>query len=264
MTPAISSAGSSIIDALLLPPSDGRRAWRRWRASTDLDSLDGDGLALLPLLSGRLPDWGSENSETDPEKNTILGICKRGWAQNQLRYRELVDVWSFLQQAAVDPIAISGCAAWALLYAEEKAVRPILSIDIMVHRDCALLAMQELQSAGWILEPRMPRPEGRALDRFEGVWFRSPSDISLFLTWRLRKVSPEMAAISEPIPSRVTLDLLGSAVYILSTEELLLDALTRQPDRLVSWKCDAVVLLRNRTIDWMRFRALSRHFPLAA
>ena len=59
--------------------------------------------------------------------------------------------------------------AWALLYAEEKAVRPILSIDIMVHRDCALLAMQELQSAGWILEPRMPRPEGRALDRFEGV-----------------------------------------------------------------------------------------------
>ena len=73
-----------------------------------------------------------------------------------------------------------------------------------------------------------------------------------------------MAAISEPIPSRVTLDLLGSAVYILSTEELLLDALARQPDRLVSWKCDAVVLLRNRTIDWMRFRALSRHFPLAA
>ena len=123
--------------------------------------------------------------------------------------------------------------------------------------------VQSCQSTSWSTVIA-PCSQCRSYSQPDGFWSRVCPVLKVVLSTDFRKVSPEMAAISEPIPSRVTLDLLGSAVYILSTEELLLDALTRQPDRLVSWKCDAVVLLRNRTIDWMRFRALSRHFPLAA
>ena len=258
----MSPAASSLLDALLLEPDEGLSAWQKWRAEVDLEDLDSDSLAALPLLSGRLPAWLSEDA--DPDREKVLGICKRGWAQNQLRYRELTETWTLLAQGGADPIAVFGCAACALLYLEEKAVRPIWSLDILIRRDRAILGKRLLEATGWILEPAMPELTGRALDEFEGLWFRSPSGTALFLAWRLRKVSPEMAEESETLPACRAVDIHGTAVSLLETEELLLDALMRDTKTLVSWNCDAILLLRNRNIDWPRFFELSRDIPLAA
>lgn len=260
----MSPAASSLLDALLLEPEEGALVWRRWRAEVDLEDLAGESLAVLPLLSGRLPAWLSEDARRDPDREKVLGICKRGWAQNQLRYRELTDAWTLLAQGGAGPIAVGGCAAWALLYLEEKAVRPIRSIDILIRRDRAILGKRLLEAGGWILEPAMPELAGRVWDEFAGLWFRSPSGTALFLAWRLRKVSPEMAEESETLPACRAFDLHGTAVSLLETEELLLDALTRDANTLVSWQCDAVLLLRNRSVDWPRFFLLSRDAPLAA
>ena len=254
----MSPAASPLLNALMLEPSEGAREWNKWRAAADLEGLDGDCLAAIPLLSGRLPAWLSGDPAQDPAREKVLGICKRGWAQNQLRYRELAEVWTLLEKGGADPIAIAGCAAWALVYLEEKAVRPIGSLEILISRDRALPARRILLSAGWILEPGMPEPEGRALDQFEGLWFRSPDQTALFLAWRLTRVSPEQAAEHESVPVRRSGELHGVAVSFVETEELLLDALTRGADAPLSWQCDAILLLRNRTVAWRRFSKLCR------
>jgi lipopolysaccharide transport system permease protein len=258
----LSPAAESLLNALLLESSDGAREWNKWRAGADLEELDRDCLAVIPLLSGRLSAWFSQDSSKDPEREKFLGICKRGWAQNQIHFRELADVWTLLARGGADPIAIAGCAAWAQLYLEEKAVRPVQSLEILIRRDRAMPAKRILLSAGWSLEPGMPEPEGPILDEFEGLWFRSPMQTAVFLAWRLKKVSPEMAAEHEAVPLRRSFEVHGTALSVVETEELLFDALTREAETPVSWKCDSILLLRNRSVDWARLSSFFRDAPL--
>jgi len=248
----------------MLEPSGSKEAWREWRAGVSLDALDGECLAVLPLLSGRLREWLPTAAEQDPEREIVLGICKRGWAQNQMRYRETADIVNTLRQAGVDPIAIFGPLAWALLYAEEKAVRPIETLDILIHRSRVIHAAQALEAAGWSPEPGMPVLEGPVFDKYAGIWCKSRSGSSLHLAWRLWNASPELAQSHEATPRCTTVDLQGTQTHVVPTEELLLDALTRERDHLVIWQCDAAVLLRNRRVDWRRLRAMSRSFSAAA
>lgn len=257
----LSPAAESLLNALLLESSDGAREWNKWRAGADLEELDRDCLAVIPLLSGRLSAWFSQDSSKDPEREKFLGICKRGWAQNQIHFRELADVWTLLARGGADPIAIAGCAAWAQLYLEEKAVRPVQSLEILIRRDRAMPAKRILLSAGWSLEPGMPEPEGPILDEFEGLWFRSPMQTAVFLAWRLKKVSPEMAAEHEAVPLRRSFEVHGTALSVVETEELLFDALTREAETPVSWKCDSILLLRNRSVDWARLSSFFRDAP---
>ena len=188
----------SILDVFMLSPSDGKEAWRRWRARTDLDKLDVECLEVLPTLSGRLLEWLAGKPD-DTGKHTLVGICRRGWVMNQLRYRAAADTLSTLQLAGVQPVAI-GPLAWALVYAEEKAVRPIETLDILVRRASVPEAARALQNAGWIPEAGMPSPEGPILDRFRGIWFRSLSGMSLQLAWRLWNVSRSWRALTKQCP----------------------------------------------------------------
>ncbi len=252
----------AILNALMLSPAEGKQAWRTWRAHSDLDKIDADCLELLPLLSARFSEWFPETPE-DTGKQTILGICRRGWAANQLRYRAVAEAITTLRRTGIDPDAVFGPVAWALLCAEEKAVRPIETLNILIGRESAAPATRALEAAGWTPEPGMPNPEGLALDTFAGIWFRSPSGMSLQLAWRLWQVSPELARANESLPARQPLTIQGTGTFVVPTEELLLDALTRQDDR-IPWQCDALVLLRNRTVDWRRLQILTRRFPAAS
>jgi hypothetical protein len=256
----MSPSARSVANVLMLEPAIGKEAWREWRAETDLDKLDSDCLAVLPLLSGRLSAWLPAESGNE----IVLGICRRGWVQNQLRYREAADTVLALRQAGIEPTAIFGPAAWALLYGEEKAVRPIENLDLLVSRECASQAAQVLRSAGWCEEAGTPALEGQIFDRFASIWLRSRAGTSWQLAWRLGNVAPEWAREQEALPAYVPVEIHGTRIPIPGTEEMLLDALTREKDHLVSWQCDATVLLRNRSIDWQRLRLLARHFPGAA
>lgn len=257
------SESRSILNALMLSPSEGKEAWRSWRARADLDKLEVRCLELLPTLSGRLSEWLAHEPE-DEGKHTLLGICRRGWAFNQVRYRAAAGAVTTLRHAGVEPVAVFGSVAWALVYAEEKAVRPIEALDILIRRESVARAALALHNAGWVPEPGMPLPEGPILDRFRGIWFRSLSGTSLQLAWRLWDVSPELARANEAVPACKPVTIHGTMTFVLPTEELLLDALIRDQDHLVSWKCDAVVLLRNRVVNWGRLRVLARKFPAAS
>jgi hypothetical protein len=246
----------------MLEPAGSRKAWREWRAGVELTRLDGECLAVLPLLSGRLREWLPEDADADPAKEIVLGICKRAWAQNQLRYRETAGAIDILRQEGVD-VTIFGPVAWSLLYQEEKAVRPIETLDFLAPRDRVNVAVNALQSAGWTVEPDMPPLAGRVFDTHIGIWLRSPNGTPCQLAWRLSNVSPELARSHEATPARRPLDLVGTQAFVVQTEELFVGALTREHDRLVNWQCDAVVLLRNRTVEWRRLRTLTDSFPAA-
>jgi lipopolysaccharide transport system permease protein len=246
---------------LLLDPSLAAEEWPRWRELAQAGELDDASAALVPLLWGRL--LTSTQGAQDPAHLKLLGICKRAWAQNQLHYRRLTRLWSLLQREGASPLAVCGCAAWSLVYEQERSVRPIASLEILIPRDRALLARQLLEAEGWVAARGMPQPEGRVLDQFEGLWFHDADQFPLFLAWRLRHVSPEMASGSEPVPSRAALQLHGTQLFMLSSEELLASALQRPHDPAIGWQGDIVVLLRNRALDWRRVSKLIRASPEA-
>ena len=258
----MSPCSTWIENILLSEPRAAEKAFRLWRESFDLDKVEGDCLAILPILSDKIAEWLSREPRTVQERK-LLGICRRGWALNQLRYREAIQAVKALRTAGVEPTLIFGAVAWALLYEEKGAVRPIEGIDILVRREHGTSALRALEGLGWSLEPGMPIPEGPVLHNVGGVWLRSRSSSSLRLAWRLMSVPPEMAQAHEVFPSCLDIELQGTHTLVLPTEELLRDALTRERDALVSWRCDALVLLRNRTVDWGLLKRLIRDFPAA-
>ena len=69
--------------------SFGRSPKRRCLASLAsvgrLDQLDHATFLMLPSLSGRIPDW----IVADPQRDNLLGICRRAWSQNQVQRKLL-------------------------------------------------------------------------------------------------------------------------------------------------------------------------------
>jgi lipopolysaccharide transport system permease protein len=249
------SSATQLIEILLAGPGAARQQWLAWRVDTKLDELDAKSLALMPLLSARIPDWLSN----DPDSARILGICRRGWAENQLRLRELADVWKHLQQNGAAPVAIGGEAALSLTYTKERSVRTITTLEVFLMRTSAALACELLQATGWTLEPHNPFPEGRVLDQYQGVWLRSQSPAALHLRWRLADVPPALAADHEASPATRNIDLQGTSARTFTPEALLIETLTR-PSSLINWQCDANILLRNEQVDW---KGLHQNFILS-
>ena len=119
-----------------------------------------------------------------------------------------------------------------------------------------------LQDGGW--RPACRRWKAEFWTNYASLWWKSPTGTPLQLAWRLGSVAPELARSRETAPGCRPVELQGTSTSVVETEELLLDALTRERDYLVSWQCDAAVLLRNRQVDWPRLKALLRNYPAAA
>ena len=95
-------------DALTLPPAQAEDAWRRWRASVDLDHLDNDSFHLLPALAGRMEAWLAN----DRQQAILMGICRRAWSQNQIRRKVLTQALEILSTAGIERVAATGPVAW--------------------------------------------------------------------------------------------------------------------------------------------------------
>lgn len=250
-------------DVLLLEPEAARARWLAWRASVVTDDFDGRVVAHLPLLSARLAQWASDPQMQHPDQGRLAGISRQAWAKNQLALHELASLWQWLTQNGVTPHAFGGDAAWALVYQQEQAVRPIVSLELMVPRDQVHKAFALLTSRGWELWPGAPTLEGRALDHRSSVWLRGEGDRALHLVWRLPYIAPARQDEPDSQAERLPFPLHGVACFGLSPEELLLEALTRDRDGVVSWQCDAAILARNAELDWQRLQHRLHKLPSA-
>ena len=243
-------------EALVLDSATARARWLEWRSQIETDDFDGHVVTYLPLLNDRLTRWNAESATGDPHQVKLVGMCKRAWAQNQMLFNELADLWRMFVEGKVTPLAFGGEPAWALVYQREQSVRPFASFEFLVQREDAETARRLLESFGWISPLYTPQLTGRLLDLQQDLWFSKGYERRLRLVWRIRKVPPALAAENEGIPARMPHDLRGTAAFALASEELLFDALTRPADTAISWQCDAVVLLRNREMDWQRMYLL--------
>ena len=242
--------------ALFLEPETARMRWLEWRSQMETDDFDGNVVTYLPLLNDRLVRWNAEGATSDPDQVKLAGICKRGWAQNQMRFNKLADLWRMFVENGVVPLAFGGAPAWALVYQREQSIRPFASYEVLVERGHAELARRSLEAAGWSVPPYTPELTGKVLDLQQDVWLSLGYELTLRLVWRVRNVEPALTAENEGIPGRLAHDLHGTPAFVLAAEELLYDALTRPADDWISWRCDAIVLLRNHAIDWQRMQLL--------
>jgi lipopolysaccharide transport system permease protein len=243
-------------EALVLEPEAAHMRWTEWRSQIETDDFDGHVVTYLPLLNDRLTRWNAEGATSDLHQVKLIGMCKRAWAQNQMRFNELADHWRMFVEGEITPLAFGGEPAWALMYQREQSVRPFASFEFLVERGQAETARRLLESSGWLLPPHTPQLTGRLLDLQQDIWFSNGYERTLRLVWRVRNVAPALAVENEGIPGRVPHDLRGIAAFTLAPEELLFDALARPVDILITWRCDAIVLLRNHEVDWQRMQVL--------
>src|SRR5579871_1875587 len=246
-----------LLEAFVLPPAQATDKWRRWRETLDLDRLDAAYFQMLPMMAHRLDAWLTD----DPARQVIQGICKRAWTHNQMAFRSLVTIGDVLREAGVAGIVVTGSAAWALLYSENKAIRPIDSLELLVRRGDAALAIEVLHRAGWSLAPGLPRPEGQVFDNLEGVWLHGGPDERIDerikISWRLLPCAAELAADRETLGSPVPIEIQGIKAHILPPEEMLLHALAGHRESYqVDWRWDALALLAARPVDWARMTRL--------
>ncbi len=253
MVSGIAQNSRLLLEAFVRPPAEAVESWRRWRENLDVDSLDPRYFRILPMLAPRLGDWLAG----DTADSTIRGICKRAWAHNQIAFRSLANAAGALRGAGIAPVVVTGSPAWALLYEESKAIRPLDTLELLVRRHYAARAVDALGGLGWRLVEGMSRPEGRMLDLVEGVWLRNDKDDRLKLSWRLLPSSPESARADETLPKLTATEIFGVKIDRIPPEEMLLHSLGGRRDFFeVDWKWDALALLALRPVDWKRMQSL--------
>ena len=246
-----------LMQALLLPDPQAADAWRNWRATADLDRLDPASFYLLPGLSGRLPEWVSD----DPRRAVLLGICRRAWSQNQVRLKLLGEAIEILQAAGIHRTAATGPVLWGALYWPERAVRPIEIVDLLVEPDWAWAALEAMLGRGWTPQTRMPDRSVRAFPFEPAVLFRSPGGGEVRLHWRavpntdfsLRR--PPVLELCAMPPGHV-------APYSISAEHALVASLSGTHWDAMDWRCDALLISR-QIRDWNQVAALLRWRSLA-
>jgi hypothetical protein len=242
-----------LLDALLLAPRQAEDAWRRWRASTDLDQLDKASFHLLPALTGRMPAWIA----SDPERAVLMGICRRAWSQNQVQRKLLADAVQVLATAGIERVAATGPVAWASLYWPNGAIRPIGMVDLLVEPSMVSHAFGALSQAAWKAANGIPDTTRKDFPFAAGVLFQSPSSGSVRLHWRALPNTD--FSLRRPEFSPLEAGRLGDVVpYTLPLEQSLVAALGAVHEDGIEWHFDALMICRQPGLRWNNVAALLR------
>ena len=216
-----------LLRALYMPEPEARANWREWRERADLDRLDSAVLRVLPMVARGRPEW----LQDDPAAAILLGLCRRAWTQNQLRFHLLARTAAALREAGVEQVSLTGSTAFALLSSRNKSLRPLETLELLVSRAEVPAAYHALAAAGWKLSREYPSPHAAAPDHLQAVWLEDARGERLQLGWRQPASAPNPA------------DLLHTRVYLPPNEELLAEALlTARESCELDWRWDALSL----------------------
>jgi hypothetical protein len=242
-----------LLDALLLPPSDAENAWRKWRASVDLDRIDPESFNRLPTLAARLPEWTTD----DPQQGILLGICRRAWSQNQIRRKARAEAIAILNAAGIDRVSATGPVLWGELYWPEGAIRPIEAADLLIEPANVHAALDALTRAGWNAPDGLPPIRGNDFYFGYRVAMRNADGgdgSEIRVHWRSLPHT-DFALRRPPVPLFAPIPVEHSLVAALGGD---------MEDRL-GWKCDALFLCRQPGLNWnliaelLRWRSKARN-----
>jgi hypothetical protein len=242
-----------LLDALLLSPPLAEDAWRRWRASTDLDCLDKGSFNLLPALTARMPAWLAG----EPRRAILLGICRRAWSENQVQRKLLAGAVQVLAAVGIERVAVTGPVVWGPLYWPAGAIRPVGMVDLLIEPALVRPALEALSKAGWQAPKGMPDIGRKQFYFARGIPMQSPSSGQVRLHWRALP-NTDLSLRRPDFPPLEALPPSLGAPYAMPSEHSLVAALGGVHEDGIGWHFDALMICRQPGLRWKNVAALLR------
>ncbi len=254
-----------LLVAAIGDPGDADAAFERWRATVDLQDLEGAAIRVLPMLAER-----AELAGDHIVNRQIAKVVRFSWLKSQLLLTKLLPSIEALQEAGV-PVMLTKGAAVVHHSHGKLHLRPMNDLDVAVPRGKAGRAAALLAGLGFEA-PAMPaRPRGAPiLDHVHALAFTDPeSHAELDLHWQVLHGSLHRDASTEFWARACDGDLRGSPVKVLGREDTLVQVIAHGQrwniDRPLVWVTDAALLLRGRTdVDWELLADVAGRHRLAA
>ncbi len=235
-------------------PSVALDAWQRWRRVSPVEIGGTAAFEVFPLVYRNLSDHGCE----DPELARIRGVYRHTWSRNQTLYWIGARALQTLEAAGIESIVLKGAALGPVIYGD-PGVRPMTDFDLLVPRDRALDAIDQLQPSFVPCEdpPNLPLRiagvhSGELVDA-EG----REIDLHWYVLWQS---APDDAFWEAAVPAQIA----GVDVRILAPPDQLLHVCVHgsgwPTTDSIRWVADAVTLLRatEGSLDWDRLLEQAR------
>ena len=243
-----------MLKAALLDGSEALDAWRRWKSSVDIATIDYGSFRMLPLLYRNLTDHGI----ADFSLQRLKGVYRQAWYKNQLLFHGLSSLLRNFQQAGVETIILKGTAL-VLLHYKDYGLRPMEDFDILVRTKDIPRAVPLLEGLGWRSIWNIPvdlltgfrhscNYEHVNGGRFDLHWFA-------MLEWCHPEADREFWSAAVPlevngVPTRA----------LCPTDQLLhvcLHGVRWDETPPFRWVADAMMIMRTAPIDWGRLYRLA-------
>lgn len=238
-----------LLRAALLDGDSARAAFRAWLAESPPSSpseLASADRRLLPLVGARMRALELEHD--------YLAVCdevgRTTRERNQGHLAGAAEALTSLERAGISALALKGLPMIVEHY-PEPALRPMADVDLMVRPADLSSALTALRAAGWRAH-LVPRRLRRWVKSFDLVRPESRQKIDLHQYLIEYGASPETDGA---LWSRAhEIDVLGARCLSPSPTDLLVHvciaALKYGRHRNSRWVPDAMLLLRERRLDW--------------
>ena len=257
----LSAADLLALRAALVPGEAGHDAYRRWAATTDLETLDFGTLRLIPLIAAAAESHGVPAD--DPVLTKLRGIAKLGWLTSQFEVGHALRDAHVVLDAGIPLLATKGLAVLALSEVD-LARRPMDDVDLTVHPADANEALRILATLGyrpvpWIASTPMWQRHGPTwfLEHFHSIDLANDAGIKIDLHWHPMSSRPTEPVTTHLWEGSVSTVVEGLACQAESAPDALVHAIIHAQfdDGVgVRWAADVVILLRagGEQFDWAR------------
>jgi hypothetical protein len=258
---AVSPPQLLLLRAALAEGDAALAAWRRWAATTDLETIDADCARLLPLLYVNLRRLGSLAAD---ERLTAryASVYKRTWYRNNLAFRSAAEVIGLLTQRGIETLVLKG-AALSILHYRDSGARAMEDVDVLVRPDHVTAALGVLRARGWTPTFFGEQPGGLTeayLSTHHGTGFRDAKGQSFDLHWYASQDACLPGADDGLWRASVPLTIAGAETRALAASDQLYHVCAHayaSGEAHLRWVADALTLMRGSAIDWSRVVALA-------
>ncbi|MES2176678.1 MAG: nucleotidyltransferase family protein [Gemmatimonadota bacterium] len=225
-----------LLRAIFLDGRESMDAWHAWQATTQLDDVDPECYALLPMLYRKL-----ERVDPDhPDLGRLKGVRRRIWLENQLVLPQAAAALRRLHSEGIESLLL-GELAMGTAYYPENGLRQIRQTDIAVPRGDARRTKALLSPMASTLRVHTSIMFLGCPREVEHLWWSEAAHVHIM-----------------DVPSRV----LAPADQLVHT--LVSAGSLWSSDPATWWMADALILLAESNVDINRVVDIARRLKVTA
>lgn len=215
--PEVTGINVDVNQALLLKiltasGSEVRGLYEKWAEQTPFDSLDGGSLRMMPMLYKKLEPLGLRGKRYEK----IKGIYRYTLYKNSIIFSGFQKIVRALNKESIPVMLLKG-GALILNYYQDKAVRPMNDIDILIEERHVKQALEILADLGW--HDSMKRNFDLSLQMYPTVTLNGGSGFELDVHWNIMTEYGGNCFVSELWNEAFRVEYNNIPVYILSAED---------------------------------------------